>query len=239
MGEIMVLAAIGLWADRRSWSAPRWWRGAAWLLPAVLVAIALVWRPYEALRAPDSAENSRILSELRPLRPAFAALGVDHALAGPKVANRAILYSRCAQLYHSSYNWIFSLVPESVLHERHALNGWLQGLDLASYKAFAGKDVTVLYERPEWSEQAILRARLPIFERFLEHPEEADALMARFRPDGLLLPASVPQPVRGGPWSLVARTPHWSFWTRLPAGGGTAELPPSSPSQSGAGGASP
>lgn len=216
MGEVMVLAALGLWADRQAWRVPAW---AAWLVPAVMVAIALVWRPYEALHAPDSAENSRILAELKPLRPALAALGPDHALAGPPATNIAILYSRCALLYHSPYSWTFSMVPESLLHERHALNGWLQGLNLAQYEAYAGNDTNTLFKRPEWSEQAILQARAPIFRQLLEHPAEAEALLDRFRPDALLLPASAPQPERGGPWALAERTPRWALWTRLPAEG--------------------
>jgi hypothetical protein len=214
LGQIMVLAALGLWANRQRRRVPAW---AAWLVPAVMVAIALAWRPYEALRAPDSVENSRILAELRPLRPKLEALGPDLALAGPKATNIAILDSRCALLYHSPYSWTFSMVPESLLHERHALNGWLQGFDLAQYKAYAGNDTNTLFKRPEWSEAAILQARVPIFKRLLEHPEEADALMVRFRPKALLLPASAPDPKRGGPWSLVERTPLWALWIRPPA----------------------
>ena len=64
-GEALVLGVAVGWLDPRLTDNPAW-RKALWLVPAALLAVALVWRPYEALRAPDALNYQRLVRELRP-----------------------------------------------------------------------------------------------------------------------------------------------------------------------------
>jgi hypothetical protein len=210
-GEVMVLGVLGRFLDRRP-GARGLGLGAIWLLAGATSVIAAVWRPYEAIKAADSARNTQIQRELRPLRPGLAVLGVDHALAGPTATNVAILYSQCAQLYSHPYSWTFSLVPDEVLHERHALNGWLMGLDLLSYSQIA-TERNVQFPRPEWEGGVVRGARARIFEQLSERSDAQ--LLDRYRPDYLLLPATAPPPRRAGPWILMSKGPAWALWSRV------------------------
>jgi hypothetical protein len=212
MGEILTLGTVACVLDR--------WRGArptglsaAWLLPAAWVVLALVWRGYEALHAPNAVQNSRWLAEVRPLRSALAALEPDHALAGPEAANVALLFTRCAQLYQFPYTWN-SFIPDEAVHQRHALNGWLQGLDRETYAATAAADRVDYGKQSAWRPQAVQQARVALFDQLLRHPDPE--LVERYRADYLLLPAAAPTPERAGPWTLIQQSSHWNLWCRLP-----------------------
>lgn len=216
MGEILVLGAVVKVLDR--WKEMRLHKflPALWAIPIVVLLVALVWRPYEALHAPAAVENSRVLQELQPLKPMLATLDSNHALAGPKEVNVALLFTRSAQLYQRPYTWN-SLIADEVVHERHALNGWLEGADLESYLMTASADRIPYCADPSLQEAAITKARSEIFRTLLEHPDAADRLLARYRPDYLLRLSADPPPDRGGPWRLIQQSPRWALWGRVAA----------------------
>ena len=134
-------------------------------------------------------------------------------LAGPPEAKVAVLFSRCALLYSSPYSWT-SLIPDNVLHERHALNAWLQGLDEPAYAAVAGSDKYAdNLPDPAHQTAAVCAERLAVFRKLSERPF-AKALLARYRPGALLLAADAPAPTRAGPWHLIEACPGWRLWGR-------------------------
>jgi hypothetical protein len=219
MGEIMLLGIGGQLLDRCSCTDARRQKllRLAMAMAMALVVIAFVWRPYEALRAPDSAKNSQVLRELKPLRQTLAALNPNCSLAGaPHAVNVALLYTQSAQLFQEPYTAHLSFIPDREVHERHALNGWLEGFDAQTYatttttQRFSGG----LFTRPEWEADAVKKNRLGIFNE-LENPHGADALIERFRPCYLLLPADAPPPMRGGAWRLIGHSATWNLWERI------------------------
>ncbi len=213
MGEVLVLSTLSQVLDRLLGNR-RMWLLAIWALPVCLLLIALVWRPYEALYAPETVNLSRILGELRPLKPALASLDTESALAGPFEVNVALLHSRSAQLYNVPYSWTISMVPDTTLHQRHALNGWLQGMDLPTYIKTAATDYDEYTTRPEWQANAVSQVRGEIFQKLLDNRQTE--LQTSYRPNYLILPTSDVAPERGGPWRVVQRSASWTLWARRP-----------------------
>lgn len=212
-GEILLLAALALWLDRKREVLGRA-LALLWIVPAALVTIALVWRPFEALHAPEAVALSKTLAELRPMEPALAALGSDRVLAGPRAANVALLLTRCGQLYQEPHTAHSSVVPDQEVNERHALNGWLLGLDLDGYKGTALPERFQVgpSARPEWRPLAVADARAAIFQRLMAG--SAGDLVEKYRPDALLLPATSPRPERLGPWTEVGHTAQFRIWRK-------------------------
>ena len=210
MSEVVLLAVVARATSGR--------RGARWLwvAPIVLLTIAALWRPFEALRAAESSRNARILVELRPLRADLAGLDDSGALVGPPEAKLALIYARSALLYQYQYSWNMSLISDQVVHERHALSGWLRGQGRAAYLDDAARDRNVFTPRPEHAPAEVARRRVALFDA-LERGERRD-LIARFRPRWLLARAGDPPPTRGGPWRLVRASAAWSLWHRSGAG---------------------
>jgi hypothetical protein len=214
-GEILILGAVVLWIAR--WARPEQrWLSWLWVVPAILVAIALAWRPYHALTAPESVENSRALASLRPLRPALGQLGADRVLAGPREARIALLFTRCAILYQVPYTAHSSMITDREVNERHALNAWLQGMGPADYARIADPDIFQVgpADEPSWRPAAIGRVRKEVFRQIQQDPAP---FLERYRPDTLLLPASAPVPRRGGSWRLVQKYAAWSLWSKQPS----------------------
>jgi hypothetical protein len=202
LGEVMLLGLAALALDR--WG-PRRWLPSLWALPVGLGLIALAWRPYEALHAPEAAFDSRLLEELRPLRPALSRLDPEDTLAGPYEANFALLFTRAGQLYQQDQTWVSSPIPTEEVNQRHALNSWLRGLDLARYRKVARPRIPPVPD-------ADVEARVAVFRQLLDGSSRD--LVGRFRPTALLLPAGDPAPDRAGPWRLDAATPQWNLWIR-------------------------
>jgi len=233
LGEILLLGIAGRLVERyaapgRSWPA---WLG---VIPVVLLAIAAAWRPYHALHAPATAAYRRVFAELAPLRPALERLRPGQILAGPPAANLALLWTRCGQLYQDPQTGHSSMIADREVHERHALNAWLQGLDPAGYDraiADAGPFAVGEGDRPEWRPEAVQRARAACFREILVDPAP---FLKRYHPDVLLLPAAAPAPTRGGPWSPSGTAPAWSLWVKADAA--TADAGPRPPGRSAAAG---
>jgi hypothetical protein len=215
-GEVLLLAIAARGLDR--WPG-RHWRPWLWLVPIATLAIAAVWRPYEALTAPEAVASTRVLRELRGLRPALEGLGPEAVLAGTPEARLALLYTRGGLLFEAPYTAHNSLIPDEEVSQRHALNAWLAGLDLSSYRRAAMPPFpyqAVPIDVPRWRPEAIARRRVAIFASLLRG--DGDALLRRFHPDALLLPATAPAPERGGPWRRLAATREWALWVKAPSG---------------------
>lgn len=210
LGEIMLIVTVAWFLSRRKIPKKS---ALLWLLPGSMLLIAMAWRPYEALRAPEAVESSRGMAQMRPLKPSLSALGDGCILAGPGETRFALLFSQCALLYHRLYTAMSSLVPDADLPRRNALNAWLQGSDRAAYLASGDlSDRVGVYSSPQWDLQVLKQARIAAFDDLLQGLSR-DAL-ARYRPNALLLPAAAPTPRRGGPWTLRQKTEHWTLWTR-------------------------
>jgi hypothetical protein len=213
IGEILLLAAARLWLDR-----PRMLSSSLlkilWVIPVSLVSIALVWRPYEAISAPEAAANSRILRELKPLEPALNKLGPGCTLAGGPETNIAFLHTRCGLLFQDPYTIQLSQITDRETWERHALNGWLLGLDVASYERIARPEryQVGLYVEPRWDADYVARSRLEIFKQILD--EDGGEILARYHPDHLLQASEAAPPRRGGRWVRIGESPRWALWAR-------------------------
>ena len=218
-GEVVVLTQLGTWVDGLGKRSGARALGSMALLSTAFVAIALAWRPYESLHAPDAVRNRLIQLELRPLASALTRLGPEEMLAGPREADFAVLYGRAARLYASPYSWT-SLISDNSLHERHALNGWLQGLSASEYAEVAGLDkYSDDLPREEWRTAAVGRARVAWFRIFERDAGRASATLERLHVDVLLLPRDATIPTRGGPWTMEVQSPRWSLWRRRSATG--------------------
>jgi hypothetical protein len=207
--EIVILAGVGLALHRwgRAWSPKVGLVLAA--VPAGLLVLALVWRPYEALHAPWSVSLNQTLRSLDPIWPALEELGTDDVLAGPFEANVAVLAGRAGQLYQFNQTSHSSLIPDEEVHLRHALNAWLRGLSRDEYgreaasRPFPGGAVT----KPSWRPEAVAARRLELFDRLESDPAEAAAMLDRFDPTALLRPTAdgPPRVAAPGRFKLAAR----------------------------------
>ncbi|MEP7340593.1 MAG: hypothetical protein ABI977_22875 [Acidobacteriota bacterium] len=211
MGEILVLATLvqlfELWPRMRN---KRWLQVPAWGLTSVLVLTALIWRAYETTHAPEAVRHRRVMQDLTPLKPSLMTISDEHTLVLPAEAGVAVLFSQGAQLYQQ-YTWN-SFITDNVLHERHALNGWLLGLDLETYRQSAAADVITYCQNPERQAASVTEMRVSIFNQLLAQPNTR--LLEQYRPNYLLLPTTAPEPQRGGPWRLIQKSPTWSFWAK-------------------------
>lgn len=210
-GEILVLGVAALWlAPRiRSWGPARY---ALWLIPAGLLLIAAAWRPYEAVKAPEAAWNNRVLAEMRPLESELAALGPDCVLAGPKEANIALLFTRCGQLYEQPQTSHSSVIPDTEVLEREALNAWLQGKSSDEYIAEAAKEPFQVgpSQNPAWKPDAIAAERARVFQQVTITPW---TYLERYRPYELLLPVGRKPPMSVTvKWVSVKATDKWALW---------------------------
>ncbi len=210
-GEVLILGMIVLGIER--WCPPR--RRALWALavvPLLFFGFAAVWRGHHALTSPETLANAHALKTLRPLRPDLDDLGPDRVLAGPAAARVALLWSRSGLLYHQPNTGITELYSNREVNERHALNAWLQGLDVEQYRPLARSpsyEHGIASTPPELTAEGVARDRIALFREIDRDPTP---FLDRYHPDVLLLPRDAPDPERGGPWKLIQRTPDWSLW---------------------------
>lgn len=215
--EVLVLATVCQCLDRLV-DRRRWLFGVA-AAPAGLVVLALFWRPFEALKAPESVALSAALDELRPIEPALMRLGPEFVLAGPSPdVLVALLLSRCSLLNHTLHFPHLTLIGDQETHERDALDAWLMGLDLPSYerratlKGFGFTDPS----DPRWPLDQIRDERVRLFGSLLSGDQ---TLLKRYPVDGLLRRTTDGPPERGGAWERSAGDPRWTLWVR-PSGRG-------------------
>jgi hypothetical protein len=215
-GEVMTLVCLGQWLDRAVGESRAWLR-ALWLAPAGLLAIAVAWRPYEALTAPEPVSLSAALEELRPLVPALSRLSPEFVLTGPPPeVYVALLMSRCSLLNHGLHFQNLALIPDHEVHERDALDAWLRGLDRETYERMSTLDRFGFTEAgdPRWPLDAIRRERVDLFRSLIE----GDAnLLQKYRVDGLLRRTEdgAPPANRLGQnscWKREAGDSRWTLW---------------------------
>jgi hypothetical protein len=214
--EVLTLATIGQVLDR-AWTLQPRRLAALWLAPGTLVTVALLWRPYEALTAPEPVEVAVNLRALAPLRPALSRLGPTCVLAGPPPAvHVALLVSRCSLLYHNDNSQVVSLISDREVHERDALDAWLRGLDLPAYERLSTIDHFGYVEPDDnrWPLEQIKRERLALFRALLEGDL---TLLHRYQPTCLLLPTPQRPPAAGGPWRRLEGDSAWTLWERSPS----------------------
>jgi hypothetical protein len=221
-GEVLLLGSLALLLDRQAGSLrPPWGRLGAcvlWSVPVGLTLIALAWRPFEAVHAPEAVAYGQTLRALGPLRPALARLEPRDVLAGPWQANVALLPGYGGQLYQFDQTAVSSMIPDTAVHERHALNAWLRGLTLEQYLREAARDPLPSGEitDPTWTPAAVRQTRGDIFRDLLAG--RTAALLDRYRPSVLLRPTRSGPPPRYGPWVRVAPDApgEWALWRRDP-----------------------
>ncbi len=127
MGEILILVIAARLLDR--WNPGRAIRNRLlWVVPGVLLAVAAAWRPYEAVHAPEAVEFTEVLEDFRGLESTLAQLGPDQILAGHPWSRVAVLFSRCGLLFQEPHSYLSSVLADESVHERSALNFWLQGI---------------------------------------------------------------------------------------------------------------
>jgi len=182
------------------------------VMPVGMLFIAVLFRPFEALKAEESAINSQLLAEQRPLRAALGTLSAECSLAGPKEADVALLFSRAGQLYQVPHTSQTSLISDREVNERHALNAWLMGFERADYAAEARPETWRRGVAADTADEldTIAQNRLAIFDAL--EKDGAPALLARYRPCALLLPTGAAPPRRGGVWTSLAKSPRWTLW---------------------------
>jgi hypothetical protein len=214
MSEILMLGIVGKVLDRWLASVP-WLMGAFWVAPLAIVGAAVLFRPYEALKAPEAAEATRLIEELRPLRPALSELEADCSLAGPRVANFAILFTRAGQLFDQPHSIQSSLISGQEGHERFALNHWLMGIKHAEFVPLARPKT--FHTGPDPEEPGALdeaaETRIRLFDEIDGDSSKASELLLRYRPCALILPSDAEPPTRGGPWKRAGESPRWILWT--------------------------
>ena len=211
-GEVLILSVLALLLDRRDWG-----RGSLLAIEAAplgLVFLALIWRPYEALRAPESITLNATLRVLQPLRSTLASLGPGDILAGPRETNIAMILSHAGQLYQFDQTMVSSLIPDEQLHERNALNAWLRGLSLEEYLLeISNAPLPALSSTdPAWRVDALAATRSAIF-LGLERGRSTE-LLNRYRPNTLLRASLLGPPPRGGMWWSAAASHEWTLWKR-------------------------
>ncbi len=186
------------------------------LAAALMLASAIAIRADEAIETPKTVELRQSLRDLESLRPDFAKLESDVTISFPRHARIMSVLTPATPLYFSPYTWS-SMIPDATLDERHALNAWLQGYDLAGYARLVEQD-TERWTHSHYPHEEIWPRRRRIFRRILDGG--AGPLLRRYRPRYLLLPADRPEPTRGGPWAVSARNTSWTLWKRVsePAG---------------------
>jgi hypothetical protein len=180
-------------------------RGRLWLVPALFLALAVTWRPFEALRQVRCNNNSRLLQELDPMRPALQTLDEDSVLAGPAETAVAMLFGQSGQLF--AHYLVIAMMPPPEVEERYVLNCWLMGMPSRRFQRESHLETLA-----STADQATLERRR--LRMFLSLDTAGRQWVERYHVRYLLLPASSPTPHRGGPWVVLSSTDRWTLYTR-------------------------
>ena len=214
-GEVMVLGVAAMLFDRFC-NISKFDVRTLWLIPALPLSIALIWRPLEALSAREPVRYTQVLKELQGLAQQLQSLHTDDVLAGPYETNLALLMSRAGQLYQDPHSSHSSAIADQEVHERFALNAWLSRTSREELviKSREGMfENGFVYPTTAWNADAVAARRLAIF---LEIEKSAgQPLLDRYRPTTVLAPTGSPAPP-GGPWRKLGATNQWTLWHHGP-----------------------
>jgi hypothetical protein len=181
---------------------------------ALYFILGMGLRAHDVLRAQQPARYRQIQAETEPLLEALHALKLDAnaALVGPGQWDWLALYTPAFQLYQEPYSAHISMLSDSEVVRRHALNAYLQGLDRAAYLNLESPRMcggcSVL--KPAWQPEEVRRARVAAFLNLTE--AEARQAVADYSAVIVLRPAAEGPPPRCGPWGEVARSGAWALW---------------------------
>ncbi|MEA5575973.1 hypothetical protein [Anabaena sp. UHCC 0451] len=187
------------------------------ILVVTILLTGIFGRNYEALHATEPVQYSKILEELRPLRPSLAQIDKNSILAGSFEANVASLFTQGGQLFQFNQTSHSSVVSDSNVLERHALNAWLLGYTLSEYKNLDIDKNFIVGNgdlKPiKWQPESIKKIRLHIFESILSGERETE-ILRKYSPEYLLL-SSDKKAIRGGKWKVIANSEKWLLWTKI------------------------
>ncbi|MDM9383279.1 hypothetical protein QUB80_21545 [Chlorogloeopsis sp. ULAP01] len=184
----------------------------------IAILITGVWgRTYEALHATEPVQYTKTLEELKPLRSSLSQIDKNSIIAGSFEANVASLFTKGGQLFQFNQTSHSSVISDTTVLERHALNAWLLGYTLNEYKNLdIEQNFTVghAYLKPiKWQPESIRKVRIDIFESILSGKRQEEILI-KYSPNYLLL-SSEYKPVRGGIWTIFSSSKKWILWTKI------------------------
>ncbi len=209
-GEIMMLGIACSLLDRYR-NLLGSWSQVFWVVPVILFAIALIWRPAEALSAREPVSYTQLLRELDGLKPSLGRLTPVDVLAGPIEADVGLLLGDGGQLYQYPHTSHSSAIPDQDVHERFALNAWLTNRTreelVAESKQTAFENG---YDDPtaNSNKETVATKRLEIFDE-LERTG-GSRLLKKYQPNWILMRSDGNLP--RGRWVMDASTGPWTLW---------------------------
>ncbi len=204
--------------------AAKGWIGLGWAAIAVHVGLGLCFRHLEGTSSHEAVAVKRAIQRWQeqcagPTAPTLGDRGVTGG--APDFINCAIVFRGLRPLSHMTF--MAASMDNEDWHRRVALDGWLQGLSAAEFRAwqervFTGEDVEGtqgIWSRDPAARSQALSRRCSEFEAVQQDPVAA---LARFdvRYLALEMDRPVPASVAHG-WRLVQAGPHWRIWERQPA----------------------
>ena len=187
------------------------------ILVMIIISTGILVRLYEPVYAKEPTELSKILEEIRPLRPFLAQIDRNAVLAGPMEANVASLFTRGGQLYQFNQTSHSSVVSDTSVLERNALNAWLLDYSLNEYQDenYLDRHFNVgAYIKPEkWQPASVKKVRLNIFKSLISGKRDVE-LLDKYLPDFLLQKLDK-APLIKKDWKVVAKSKKWILWKKV------------------------
>jgi hypothetical protein len=212
-GEILILSSLVLiFQDKKIFKT------VLKFLVISIVSTGVLLRSYEPVYAKEPIKLSNILEEIRPLYPFLARIDRNSVLAGPMEANVASLFTKGGQLYQFNQTSHSSVVSDTSVLERHALNSWLLGYSFQDYQDddylanhFSGGGN--LYIKPEkWQAKSVNKIRLDIFKDILDEKRDRE-LLGKYSPIFLLQEVSK-SPRNREDWEILSKSTKWVLWKK-------------------------
>jgi hypothetical protein len=210
-GEVL-LVTIGLMLLARSKLCNRVTLVVAMLVVLMVFAASAFTHWQRCRLGPEAVKLHAMLDELRDLRPTLETLDTRSVIAGPPVANIALLFTRGGQLYQFHQTSHSSVTTDREVNERFALNAALIGLDVTHRDDPNERFQVSLLKRPEWEWPAVEAERAAILNEL--RGENGRALLKKYAVTHLLLPAGRTPGV--GSWQIVKTGSTWTLWTTKP-----------------------
>jgi hypothetical protein len=195
---------------------PRWFVPALGTATVGLILICGGIRAYDSAIAIQPANYRRMKAETESLLPPLRSMNLDGdtALVGPFEMDWLALHTRAFQLYSEPYSTQLTVIPEEEAIRRHALNGFLMGLNREEYGKLGASYMCTgcLPIDPDWWPENVKTARLKAFDAMT--PEIAAEAIARFSNVVVLMPAGKGMPQGGKAWRVAASNDYWVLWSR-------------------------